>query len=336
MKSDTKKKKWTTTLVVLVGSNFLGNLWKLILVLRLKWFKNSAELNFTKRLLIAESCGKNPLGQENHHQTPIEVFIPCTAKDFDLLPLAIHGVRQHCQNEISRITVVTKEEDINPILPLISNLEVTVASENDLMDQGMLSAVNDLIPESRRGWVMKQILSFYCSSNSSSSASLILDADTILLKPRTFIKGQLQILFPVGEYNQYDQITTQKTWPNALSCGISFTAHHLVIQRDLINNMLSEWGTRKKTLEKWLKSTNAEKWLPLSDMHAYGTWTLNNHPSRIRFARWGNKRVSRARLPIGRNSTSPENFLDLASKQYPKSYSISLHHYLDTNFEGNE
>lgn len=308
-----------------------------------KWFILSSRIGPNKllqkfpysiRVLFAEILPNLPLEMDAGIEAEaISVMIPCVEKDWPLLPFCLIGIETNILNKVREISVVTNDSELT-----LSNQgdNVEIIQEEQLISSDLIQLLDDYVPPSRRGWVIKQILTFKFAYQSLDKYILVIDADTALTKPRLFVHSGKQILIPVVEYNDYDAATTSDTWgKNGQPFGVSFTCHHLILQTELVREMFDEIGGFNQGVKKWLVSANSDPWSPISDMHSYGTWLLNKHPNRVVFARWGNLRVSRTILEQYAGQEVSEIFKQLVLR-FTKYNSISFHHYLAENYIGTE
>lgn len=286
------------------------------------------------RVLFAEILPNKPLEvfHSSGHEA-ISVMVPCVEKDWPLLPLCLYGIEQNILNYVKRISVVTNNSDLTT--DFTSDI-LEIVQEENLMTDDLNSLINKYVPADRRGWVIKQILTFKFAYNNLDKYLLVIDADTVLSRPRLFVHNGRQVIVPVVEYNDYDAFTTSITWGSkGAPFGISFTSHHVLLQTDLVREMFNEIGGFDKGVEKWLKSADSVPWRPISDMHSYGTWLLNSHPKTVVFARWGNIRVSKTFLNQYSDESNLEIFQHLL-RDFKNYNSISFHHYLKDGFIGTE
>ena len=133
---------------------------------------------------------------------PIDVIIPCTEKDLPILELCIQGIKDN--GNIRRIIVLSKDQ-------LTNNAEWFDETKYPFSFQDIKNALVNDIPErlkeiestSRTGWYYQQLLKLYTHYviPGISSNILILDSDTIFLKPVDFINDKGAAIF--STYRQY-------------------------------------------------------------------------------------------------------------------------------------
>ncbi len=178
---------------------------------------------------------------------PIDAVIPCHAKDIGTIDLVIEGIRNNVHN-IRRIIVVSAE-------PLTNNAEwfdeknfpftkKTVAFEIFKDEHAAQQFMQH--PKTRIGWIYQQILKSYAIFviPNISSNILIVDADTIFLKPVTFQDPKTGAgLYNPGTENHhvyFDHLKRvlpgfRKVFPEY--SGIS---HHMLFQRSVMEALFAD------------------------------------------------------------------------------------------------
>jgi hypothetical protein len=134
---------------------------------------------------------------------PIDVVIPCHPKDKEILKKAIRGVKKNVQN-LGKIYVISPEKLSNEIW--IDEKIFPFAylfKERDPLIFNMISQQRMQFPP---GWIFQQLLKLYVFEiiPEISSNVLLLDADTIFLKPISFTNNLGEPFYPTGsQYHQW-------------------------------------------------------------------------------------------------------------------------------------
>jgi len=175
---------------------------------------------------------------------PIDVVIPCHKKDIPTLDLVIEGIKTNGKN-INRIIVISKEpytdqaewfdEKLFPFTKLTVALEIF---------GGRAAKTHHYLasPKTRIGWIYQQLLKLYSPYviPEISSNVLILDADTIFLKPTKFMDSHGAGLYNPGieHHDHYFKFAShlipgfKKVFPKR--SGIS---HHMLFQRSILDDL---------------------------------------------------------------------------------------------------
>ena len=177
---------------------------------------------------------------------PIDVVIPCHAKDSEILPLVIEGVKKHAHN-VRRVIVISNErlsdeaewfdERLFPFTKYDAAMEI-------LKDHAQAEEfINS--PNSRIGWIFQQLLKLYAPLviPDISPNVLILDADTILLKSIRFQDAAGASLFNVGTEYHFPYFehalrllpSFKKVFPR-----YSGICHHMLFQKEVLEDLFAE------------------------------------------------------------------------------------------------
>ena len=150
-----------------------------------------------------------PLSATEHYhfgEPVIDVVIPTCSKDLEVLNLCIRGVKANCKN-VRRIIVVSPEHVTDEAEWFDENhypfSKQEVAFYLNHMNQ---AAADKFLRESGRvGWYYQQLLKLYAAYviPGISSNVLIVDSDTVFLRPVEFISPEGGGYFATsGEYHQ--------------------------------------------------------------------------------------------------------------------------------------
>lgn len=270
------------------------------------------KLPFRLRELISLSQPSNPLKGEA--LPTIDVAIPCHAKDFENLPLVIQGLRANVKNPVGRIVLITPEHLSQELQTKFPDLHVL--TDENVLGVGIADALVELVPQERRGWITQQLIKFQVAMSSDTMATLILDADTILLKPRIFINAQgVQVLCVANEFHIPYKKHQRRVF-GGQNYLLSFVTHHQLMKKDTLKAI---FGHNGEGLLQFIKLADFSESSAISEYDTYGEWAITHRPSEIAFAKWNNLSVK-----IIPNKTSYEEIKD----KYRLYHSISTHSHL--------
>lgn len=258
----------------------------------------------------------------------VEVVIPCHGRDAELLPVVIAGARAAVGRALAglRIVVPAGEVAVLTARPELGAADVHVVSEDEVVPREVREAVVRLVPERRRGHVLQQLIKFFGAAGSRAEAALVLDADTVLLRPRTWVlRDGRQLLAVSHECHEPYRTHHWRIWPSDGTSRISFVTHHQVMQPDVLRGMFGE--DLAAGVIRWLEPA---EWVIErdygSEYHDYGTWLRANAGDRVVAAAFRNDRGPRSRLPDGRGD--PAAVVARLARRHPSALSFSLHAYL--------
>ena len=244
----------------------------------------------------------------------IDIAIPCHKKDFDNLHLVIQGARLNVKNPIGKVVLITPG---NLSIELQSKFpDCQVLSDENVLGADISKAIGELVPMERRGWIIQQVIKFRIVITGDELASLIIDADTILLRPRIWLNSEERQILCIGEGYHLPYKKHQRAVFGGQNNLLDFVTHHQLMKKEVVTAI---FGIDGEGLFNWLKLADYSEGAALSEYDTYGEWLVTNRPSEISFAKWNN---SSAKLSPLENS-----YAEIAHK-YAKYHSVSNHSYL--------
>jgi hypothetical protein len=258
------------------------------------------------------------LNRRARSDVPLDVLIPAHPKDLVTLPYAVSGLRHNVNHPLNKIYVVTA--DTADARRQCSSLQCELVSESTILP--ITPGEIDYRPGGvdRARWLFQQLLKLSVDTLAETAHCLIIDADTLLIRPQVFVWRDRCVL-PVGDdlhtdyLRAYERLTGERAHP-----GLSFTAHHILVSVELLTQLKSEIATRHGCT--WynaiLRSIDREAHSSVSDYDLYGHWALRHSRRRPILTHWRNIALKRARL-----TELPTLLPDLAQRYK----AVSLHHY---------
>lgn len=250
---------------------------------------------------------------------PLDVYIPAAEHDCDVLGVAIEALKRNLAHPVEVIWVVTAlgskaariaEEhgcrvvDEDTVLPIVrTDIEYRVGSDD------------------RSGWLFQQLLKLHADAVSSQDTVLVLDADTVLVRPQTFTSGGRPVLFHSPEYHEpyfrvYRAVTGLEP-ATRLSC----TTHHMLMRRKglaalralMEENRLVPWWRAV------LDTCDYDSVSGFSEYELYGNHELTCNRGRLRRRWWSNAALPRSELAG----------LEVLQRRHGDDVrAVSFHHYL--------
>lgn len=272
------------------------------------------ELSYWIRKVISLSQPNDPLKLGKAVRPKIDVAIPCHVKDFQNLPFVINGAVATVSNPIGSIKLVTPgayADELRARFP-----ECQVLEDEQVLGSELMDLIAQMVPPGARGWVTQQVLKYRVALSSAEVGTLILDADTVLLRPRVWVDSRnVQILCVANEYHApYKQ--HQRRVFGGRSSLLSFVTHHQLMKTEALKQM---FGSNGHGLVNWLNAADFSEDSALSEFDTYGEWMVLRKPNEICFAKWNN-------LPI-KISPDKETYEQMRAR-LGSCHSVSNHTYL--------
>jgi hypothetical protein len=292
-------------------SKFLGYLTARVL-LRMMAILHVKVIPLRIRRVISLAQPSDPLADKS--LPSIDVAIPCHEKDYKNLSLVIQGVKSSVKNPIDQIKLITPGSlaaDLQSMFP-----ECKVLTDEQVLDPDLLMFITKSVPKETRGWVLQQAIKLRVVMQSTSVATLILDADTILLRPRVFLDSNCVQIISIADEYHIPYKNHQRRVLAGKNHQLSFVTHHQLMKRDYVMEI---FGYDSRGLLRWLELANYGEGSALSEYDTYGEWVLTHKDSQVRFSKWNNVPIK-----IDPNEVSYKTLSD----RYSLYCSISNHSYL--------
>lgn len=245
----------------------------------------------------------------------IDIVIPCSLQDMNLLHLTIKGVRYSAINPIGEVYIVSP----NKVCTSLKNNfpDCQVIPESEILPYQLVDLIRELVPEKRQGWVTQQCIKFLMVHRSNEIATLVVDADTVLIKPRVWINSKLIQTLSISTDFHAPYKNHQKKFFSRKNYFFGFVTNYQLMQKSLVRQI---FGSDLKLLENWIRMADFKEHSPLSEYDTYGEFLVRQKPKSFVFAKWNN---AERRI----NPQIDGDFEDIL-KKYDMYCSISSHWHL--------
>lgn len=226
----------------------------------------------------------------------VDVVIPVTDKDLEILPYCIDGLRKQLLHQINNIFLVCRP---NEKLQLFSNENncklVDECSVLPFTVKDISYNVNGL---DRSGWLFQQFLKMSVDKISTSDFVYVIDADTVLVQKQKFDKDGKSIFLISDEYHlPYFEIY-KKIFPNENVKRFSFVAHQMFIDTKKLTLLKNEIAAIHNCAwyDAILKKLDYSEISGFSEFETMGNWMSKKFPEQFDFEYWFNLSLTRNKL----------------------------------------
>ncbi len=170
----------------------------------------------------------------------------------------------------------------------------------------------------RSGWLFQQLLKLSGDSLSSQNFYLVIDADTLLIRPHIFRQNGKTVFYcrnwSRAEYfRTYRRLMGRKTVSPTY-----FVAHYMLFEKSKVKELKRKIESRHNT--SWysaiLGSIDKSKQVTFSEFETYGNYIYSNYPGQFILKKALNRSLNRSTTQLARLNTEG------LSKKYR---SLSLH-----------
>ncbi|MDQ0113397.1 DUF6492 family protein [Paenibacillus harenae] len=226
---------------------------------------------------------------KSYRKTKIDVLIPAIEKDLGTLPFVIDAVRKQSAHVIGNIYVVS------PLKPSI--MELCRKKGCKFVDEKkVLPFTKDAIHYrsakwDRAGWLYQQLLKLCGDRICKEAFFLVIDADTVLIRPHRFRSGGKTVLYcrnwSQDEYfNSYRRLMKRRA-----TAKVSFVTHYMLFERAKLAEMkrLIEKQHGKKWYQAILSSIDRKKQFGFSEYETYGNFLYARYRDQLHLTTNRNK-----------------------------------------------
>jgi Family of unknown function (DUF6492) len=255
---------------------------------------------------------------DRHSGLPLDILIPATDTDADVLPVTIEGARRNLAHPIGKIWVVTTPG--SKAARVADDMGCHVVDENHVLPMERKDISYRHNEFDRSGWLFQQLLKLSADLITSHDHVLVLDADTVLVRPQTFTSGRRIVLFHSSEYHEPYFRAYRALVGRAPSSRVSCITHHLLMNRASLRGLRALIEGRW-SVAWWEAILNVCEYSSLSgfaESETYGNYELafGRHVARRWWKNYGLPRTQLADL-------------DLLQGRFGKQFrTVSFHHYL--------
>lgn len=169
------------------------------------------------------------------HSTPVDqnreltVVIPAAEKDAQVLKHCLESARKMIRHRLAGILVIAPESDL---LRQITR----EAGETFILEDAFLPRKPSEL--NCRGWLLQQFIKLNAAFHVSTTDYLVLDADTVFLRPQTFFRSNKTILRYSDQYELLYNRSLQIIFGHTKRFPVSFVTHHMMLNVDMVKNLL--------------------------------------------------------------------------------------------------
>ncbi len=254
---------------------------------------------------------RTPLTHVERSPVPVDVVIPLGSNDLDVVRLCVQGIRRFVAHPINRIVVVTG--NVAAAADILKDRDVELIDEAVWVRQMKL-------PDDVRGGVLQQLLKLHARHHVATDHYLVVDADTVFLRPRIFEHRGRHILRYTDSFERAYYRTLDAFLPHVPRFPVSFVAHHMFLSRDLLDRFIHSW--ERNCGSSWTAvaiAADREQRCALSEYELYANQLLAERREQVLLEFWSGVNVRDVPVP---------DTLQHAVQLFPGKASASWHWFL--------
>lgn len=165
----------------------------------------------------------------------LDILIPIVEKDLEILPFTVQYARKNILHPIKNVYIVAPESI--KIREYAETMNCIFVEEGTVLPFSMRDI--DYFPKNtdRRGWLFQQLLKLSADHICESENILILDADTLFMRPQSFFHKD-QVIFNCSEERHIPyRVMYQKLIQEEATGFYSFVAHSMLFQKKKLQEL---------------------------------------------------------------------------------------------------
>lgn len=223
----------------------------------------------------------------------IDILIPAIEKDLGTLPYVIDSVRTMVKHPIGKILIISP--DTKRMKQLCIRKSCTFVNERTVLPIGKSSIHYQSKTWNRSGWLYQQLLKLSGDKLSKQRYYLVIDADTVLIRPHAFTANKGRTIFYYRRWSQPEYFRTyKKLMGRKAASPVSFVTHYMLLERAKVRRLKQGIEARHGT--RWynaiLRSMNKNRQFAFSEFETYGNDYHSRYPGKYNLRPALNKSLS--------------------------------------------
>ena len=188
------------------------------------WFLRRFYYRFLKRHFQP----RRHVGPDDLKQA-LTVIVPAVEKDAPVLAHCLRSIREMIRHRLVEVWVVAPE---SAIIRNIAAVETCKFVHEDTILPRPAAELKC------RGWVLQQFIKLNASAFVSTPDYLVVDADTVFLRPQSFFRGGKSVLRYADQYELLYNRSLELVFGHPRRFPVSFVTHHMLFNAALVKELL--------------------------------------------------------------------------------------------------
>lgn len=227
------------------------------------WFLRRFYYRFLKRHFQP----RRHVGPDNLKQA-LTVIVPAVEKDAPVLAHCLRSIREMIRQHLVEVWVVAPES---------ASIRKIAAAENCKFVHEDTILPRPAAELKCRGWVLQQLIKLNASAFVSTPDYLVVDADTVFLRPQSFFRGGKSVLRYADQYELLYNRSLELVFGHPRRFPVSFVTHHMLFNAALVKELLHliEQRFGRPWWEAILQEVDKGHPISFSEYELYGHFVLS-------------------------------------------------------------
>jgi hypothetical protein len=210
--------------------------------------------------------------------TSIDILIPAIEKDLGTLPYVIDSVRKHVKHPIGEILIVAPRKE--RILELCLKKGCKFVDEDTVLPITKKHINYRSKKWERSGWLFQQLLKLGGDTLCKNDFYLVMDADTVLIRPHIFRRNNKTVFFCRNWTQPEYYKTYHKLLKKKAASRVSFVTHYMLFEKSKLKQLKNKIKANHQM--SWhtaiLKNINKKRQFGFSEFETYGNFLYSSYP----------------------------------------------------------
>ena len=231
---------------------------------------------------------------------PIDILIPAIEKDLATLPHVINSLRRYVRHPISNIYIVSPGS--SRIRNLCSRKGCIFVDETTVLPFTKKDIKYSSSRWNRSGWLYQQLLKMNGDHVCRENFFLVIDADTVLIRPHRFRSGGKNIFY-CRSWSQPEYFRTyRKLLGAAAPSPRSFVTHYMLFEKSRLASLKREIEARHGMT--WhaaiLHCIDRKKQFGFSEFETYANYVYSRNRASVQLRNANNKSLKSSAASLGK------------------------------------
>jgi hypothetical protein len=236
------------------------------------------------------------VSKKMNSKMPIDVVIPAIEKDLLTLPYVIDGVRKNIKHPISNIFIISPLSE--KIQELCIEKNCVFINERSVIDVNPESLNIFIQGVDRSKWYYQQFLKWSGNRLLGEEHYLVVDADTVFIRPQSFEHNGKIVLNLSDEYHPPYFEIYRRILGETVKSPVSFTSHQMLFEKNKLMEIKKEIERINGCVwyEAILRNLEPDEASGHSDYDTYGQYVFSHYRKEYSLEYWFNISLKRDRL----------------------------------------
>lgn len=226
----------------------------------------------------------------------VDIMIPVIEKDLKTLPFVIDSLREKVLHPIGSIYVVAP---ISKKIQKVCNQKQCQFVDESTVLPFSKKEINYRVKQwDGSGWLLQQFLKLSVDNICQEEHCLVMDADTLLIRPHLFVFNGKPIFYCRNWSRKEYFRTYKKLLGKRATSSLSFVAHYMLFEKSKLSQLKRQIEIIHKMpwYEAIQANMNKKKRYSFSEFETYGNYLYSKDPSSFFYLPANNKRITSSRI----------------------------------------